>query len=98
MRIRARAYAQQQYDRFQHDRITPLAQACAPAVKLSLFSSGQCPDETIFRSRRKRSETKGRVFGCQRNRIAAMQFIFELIWNRSRSRFLAAMGEPEAGE
>jgi len=26
-----------------------------------------------------------------------MQFIFELIWNQSRSRFLATIGEREAG-
>jgi hypothetical protein len=25
-----------------------------------------------------------------------MQFIFELIWTQSRSRYLAAMGQPEA--
>jgi len=25
-----------------------------------------------------------------------MQFIFELIWTQSRSKYLAAMGQPEA--
>jgi hypothetical protein len=29
---------------------------------------------------------------------ASMQFLFDLIWNRSRSRFLAAIHEPEAGQ
>ena len=29
---------------------------------------------------------------------ADMQFIFDLIWNQSRSRFLATIGEREAGQ
>jgi hypothetical protein len=29
---------------------------------------------------------------------AVMQFFFELIWNQSRSRFLATIGEREAGQ
>ena len=29
---------------------------------------------------------------------ADMQFFFELIWNQSRSRFLATIGEREAGQ
>lgn len=31
-----------------------------------------------------------------KTRTPAMQFILDLIWNRSRSRFLATIGEPEA--
>jgi hypothetical protein len=40
-------------------------------------------------------ETKRCVSRCQQNRDATMQAIFEFIWNRSRGRFLAAMGQPE---
>jgi hypothetical protein len=40
-------------------------------------------------------ETKRWVSRCQQNRDATMQAIFEFIWNRSRGRFLAAMGQPE---
>ena len=29
---------------------------------------------------------------------AAMQFIFDLIWNQSRSKYLVAMAEQEAGQ
>jgi hypothetical protein len=62
----ARAYAQQQYDCFQHDRITPLVsqKACTPAAKLSSFSCGRSADETIFWGRRKHPETKDCVAGC----------------------------------
>jgi hypothetical protein len=40
-------------------------------------------------------ETKRCVSRCQQNRDAAMQAIFEFIWNRSRGRYLAAMGQQE---
>jgi hypothetical protein len=28
-------------------------------------------------------------------RTAAMQFILDMIWNKSRNKFLAAIGEPQ---
>jgi hypothetical protein len=28
--------------------------------------------------------------------MANMQYIFDLIWDRTRSKYLAAMGKPEA--
>jgi hypothetical protein len=53
-------------------------------------------DETVFLSRRKHPETVGEVSSFPTNGGLVMQFIFELIWTQSRSRYLAAMGQPEA--
>jgi len=56
------------------------------------------PDETIFPSDENiLKQTAAYVVG-NKTGTADMQFIFDLIWNQSRSRFLATIGEPEAGQ
>jgi hypothetical protein len=91
------AYAQQQYDGFQHARITPLgvAKACAPAAKLSSFSYGKRPDETIFLSDENILKQRAAYLVGSKTGTADMQLIFDFIWNQSRNRFLATIGERE---
>ena len=52
-------------------------------------------DETVLPRRRNPPETKVRVSCSQLIGTAEMQFIFDLIWTQSYSRYLAAMGQPE---
>lgn len=95
----ARAYAQQQYNYFQHDRITPrwcrksmragreiVIIQFRPNIRTKPFSGG---DENILKQRAAQVVVK-------KTGTANVQFFFDLIWNQSRSRFLAAMSEREA--
>ena len=53
-------------------------------------------DETVFLGPRKHPETHGWIsFGCSKQGMANMQFIFDLIWTQSCTRFLATMGQRE---
>jgi hypothetical protein len=52
-------------------------------------------DEAVFLSRRKHLETTARYRRANRRGLV-MQFILDLIWTQSRSKYLAAMGQPEA--
>jgi hypothetical protein len=91
-------YAQQQYDRFQHARITPagVAKACAPAAKLSSFGYEKRPNETIFRNDENVLKQSAAYLVDNKTGTADMQLIFDFIWNQSRNRFLATIGEGEA--
>jgi hypothetical protein len=66
----AGTHSQQQDNRFQHDRITPLVTQKHARLPQNCHHSvpAKRPDETIFRDRRKHPETKGRLTGCQQNR------------------------------
>lgn len=91
-------HAQQQDDGFQHARITPagIAKACAPAAKLSSFGCGKRTDETIFRSDENVLKQTAAYLVVSKTGTAVMQLIFDFIWNQSRNRFLATIGEREA--
>ena len=93
----ARAHAQQQYDCFQHGRnhSAGVAKACAPVAILSSFSWRRRPDETIFRGDENILKQRAAYLVGSKTGTADMQFIFDLIWNQSRSRFLATIGEQE---
>jgi hypothetical protein len=52
-------------------------------------------DEVVFPTRRKRHETKACLSCCQRQGTV-MQFIFNLIWQQSCSKYLAEIGQDEA--
>jgi len=56
------------------------------------------PDETIFPSDENILKQTAAYVVANKTGTADMQFIFDLIWNQSRSRFLATIGEPEAGQ
>jgi hypothetical protein len=94
------AHAQQQYNRFQHGRITPLVsqkharrpQNChhsVPANARTKPFSGA--DENVLKQR-------AAYLVVNKTGTADMQFFFDLIWNQSRSRFLATIPEREAGQ
>jgi hypothetical protein len=94
----ARGQSQQQHDCFQH-RLTPLvsqkharqSRNCHPVpagVRMKPFSAA---DENVL----KQSAVQLVV---NKTGTADMQFIFDLIWNQSRSRFLATIREREAGQ
>jgi hypothetical protein len=59
-----------------------------PNVRTKPFSGG---DENILKQR-------AAYLVVNRTGTADMQFIFDLIWNQSRSRFLAKIHEREAGQ
>jgi hypothetical protein len=63
----ASTHSQQQDNRFQHDRITPLVTQKHARLPQNCHHSvpAKRPDETIFRDRRKHPETNGRLTGCQ---------------------------------
>jgi hypothetical protein len=56
----------------------------------------QLPDETIFRGDENILKQRAAYLVGDRTGTADMQFIFDLIWNQSRTRFLATIGEQEA--
>jgi hypothetical protein len=89
--------AQQQYDRFQHARITPagLAKACALAAKLSSFRYERRPAETIFPNDENVLKQSAAYLVGNKTGTVVMQIIFDFIWNQSRNRFLATIGEQE---
>jgi len=62
---------------------------------LSSFSCGQRTDETIFWGDENILKQRAAYLVGNKTGTAAMQFIFDLIWNQSRSRFLATIGEQE---
>jgi len=62
---------------------------------LSSFSCRQCTDETIFRGDENILKQRAAYLVGNKTGTADMQFIFDLIWNQSRSRFLATIGEQE---
>ena len=54
-------------------------------------------DETIFPGPRKHPETNGCISSRRSKQgMANMQFIFDLIWTQSCTRYLASMGQREA--
>jgi hypothetical protein len=63
---------------------------------LSSFCKGQQANETIFRFDDAIPKQRGALLVGNKTRTPAMQFILDLIWNRSRSKFLATIGEPDA--
>jgi hypothetical protein len=63
---------------------------------LSSFCNGQHAHETIFRFDEDIPKQRAALLVGNKTRTVAMQFILDLIWNRSRSRFLATIGEPDA--
>jgi hypothetical protein len=54
------------------------------------------PDETIFRGDENILKQRAAQVVVKKTGTANVQFFFDLIWNQSRSRFLAAMSEREA--
>ena len=73
-----------------------VTKACAPVAKLSSFSCRRRPDETIFLSDENILKQTAAYLVGNKTGTADMQFIFDLIWNQSRSKFLATIGEQEA--
>lgn len=69
--------------------------ACASAAKLSSFSSAKRSDETIFRSDENLLKQTAAYLVGNKTGTADMQLIFDFIWNQSRNRFLATIGERE---
>jgi hypothetical protein len=65
-------------------------------LKLSSFGTRWRAGNAVFQHG-EMSGNKGRQIGlsAKQARTAAMQFILDLIWNKSRNRFLATIGEPE---
>jgi hypothetical protein len=63
---------------------------------LSSFSWRRRPDETIFRDDENILKQRAAYLVGNKTGTADMQFIFDLIWNQSRSKFLATIGEREA--
>jgi hypothetical protein len=63
---------------------------------LSSFCKGPHANETIFRFDDAVSKQRGTLLVGNKTRTAAMQFILDFIWNRSCSKFLATIGEPDA--
>jgi hypothetical protein len=55
----------------------------------------QLPDETIFRGDENILKQRAAYLVDNKTGTADMQFIFDLIWNQSRTRFLATIGEQE---
>ena len=53
-------------------------------------------DETIFPSHDTILKQKDAQLVVRKTGTAAMQFIFDLIWNQSRSKYLVAIAEQEA--
>jgi hypothetical protein len=62
---------------------------------LSSFSCRQRTDETIFRGDENILKQRAAYLVGNKTGTADMQFFFDLIWNQSRSRFLATIGEQE---
>jgi hypothetical protein len=52
-------------------------------------------DETVFLGPRKHPETNGWISLGSKQGTAKMQFIFDLIWTQSCTRYLASMGQQE---
>lgn len=94
------AYAQQQYDRFQHARITPLVSQKHARLPRNCHHSvhGNTPDETIFRSDENVLKQSAANLVGKKTGTFDMQVIFDFIWKQSRNRFLAGIGEQEAGQ
>jgi hypothetical protein len=63
---------------------------------LSSFSYGKCPDETIFRYDENVRKQIAAYLVDSKTGTTDMQLIFDFIWNQSRNRFLATIGEREA--
>lgn len=64
-----------------------------------ILSSDQSPraaDETIFPRHETTLKQEAAQMVVNKTGAAAMQFIFDLIWNQSRSRYLVALAEQEA--
>jgi hypothetical protein len=55
----------------------------------------QLPDETIFPGDENILKQRTAYLVGSKTGTADMQFIFDLIWNQSRTRFLATIGEQE---
>jgi hypothetical protein len=62
---------------------------------LSSFSYEKRPDETIFRSDENILKQRAAYLVGSKTGTADMQLIFDFIWNQSRNRFLATIGERE---
>jgi len=62
---------------------------------LSSFSCRQRTDETIVRGDENIRKQRAAYLVGNKTGTADMQFFFDLIWNQSRSRFLATIGEQE---
>ncbi len=52
-------------------------------------------DETVFLSPRNHPETSGWISLGNKQGMAKMQYIFDLIWTQSCTRYLASMGQGE---
>jgi hypothetical protein len=63
---------------------------------LSSDQGGRAADETIFPRHETTLKQKAAQLVVNKTGTAAMQFIFDLIWNQSRSRYLVALAEQEA--
>ena len=57
--------------------------------------TGQRPDETIFLNNENVLKQRAAYLVGSKTGTADMQIIFDFIWNQSRSRFLATIGEQE---
>jgi hypothetical protein len=75
---------------------TPLfRRACIWGGILSPDQNGWPWDETIFLSHEATLKQKAGHPVVNKTGMAAMQFIFDLIWNQSRSKYLIAIAEQE---
>jgi hypothetical protein len=96
----ARGQSQQHDNCFQH-RLTPLvwrkharrSRDCHP-IPATLWAK-PCPGGTVFPSRRNVRKQSAVYRVGNETGTADMQLIFELIWNQSRSRFLATIRAQE---
>jgi hypothetical protein len=96
----ARAHAQQQYDCFQHSNhsagVTKSMHSGREIVIIQLLPASRTKpfsptDENVLKQ-------TAAYLVVKKTGTASMQFFFDLIWNQSRSRFLATIHEREAGQ